>query len=759
VILLVLLALSAREALAQGRGSIVGTVRDAATRGPLAGVRVEALATAAASISAGDGAFAIRGLAAGHYIVRAQKIGYLVASDTSVMVGDTGSTRVELELERAPTRLADVIVTPGHFGVLQQELPSEQMLSREQLQTRPQIGEDIYRSVNRLPGVASSDYSARFSVRGGSGDELLVLLDGLELAEPFHLKDLDASLSIIDVQAIGGIDLITGGFPAQYGNRLTGIFDMRSLEDAPDDAHSSIGLSFSNARVRSQGAFARGNGRWLLSARRGYLDLLLKMINNKDDISPRYYDVLAKTEMRLGPNHVVAAHLLHAGDRLVFEEAPSRIESHYDNSYGWLTWRARLSQRLTAYTVASIGRLTWRRQGRDFEGGEQSFSLADDRRFLFAGLKQDWMFEATDRYLLKWGLEVRGLDMKYDYFNWRRRFSLENDQIVAVVDTTEMALVPRGRRLGLHAAQRLRLFTGLAVETGFRVDEQSYTHERRVDPRFNVAYSIGARTTLRAAWGRYSQPQEIYQLPVQDGDAVFRDAEVAEHRVLGIEHSPWSGLRVRVEGYQRKLTHIRPRSLSLSNDLDVFPEARLDRVHLAPERGEARGVELFVQRSGLGPVEWTASYALGKVEDEIAGGQVARPMDQRHTVYVDLGYRPSPKWRLGTAWQYHSGWPVTDIVFRDSTLANGSLVVVSTAGPLFAERLPAYHRLDVRATRYFDLHRGRLAVFVDVFNLYDHENVNGYEYDLSRNGGTLITRRLPLTMLPVLPSIGASWEF
>lgn len=758
-VIAIVLALLVPPAGLAAQGAIVGTVREAATLAPIAGARVEIVGSASASTSTADGSFAIHGLSAGAYVVRVRRLGYLPATDAAVAVPEGGTATVELFLARAPTRLADVIVTPGHFGVLDANLPSEQVLSRENIETRPQIGEDIYRSVNRLPGVASSDYSAKFSVRGGSGDELLVLLDGLELAEPFHLKDLDASLSIIDVQAIGGIDLITGGFPAQYGDRLTGIFAMRSLDEAPEGTRSSIGLSFTNARAMSQGSFAGDRGRWLVSARRGYLDLVLKMINDENDISPQYYDVLAKTEWKLGANHVIGAHVLHAGDHLVFEEDASRIDSRYDNSYGWLSWQARVAPRLSAQTIASVGRLTWRRGGRDFEGTQQSFALDDRRRFLFAGVKQDWVFEASDRYLLKWGADVRGQDMDYDYFAWRRRFAIENDQIVPVYDTTTATQEPTGHRLGLYAAQRLRALPGLAVETGVRMDEQSHTHQRRFDPRFNAAYSVGTRTTLRAAWGRYSQAQEIFQLQIQDGESTFHDAEVAEHRVLGIEHIPWPGMRLRLEGYQRRLTDMRPRYLSLSNDIDVFPEARLDRVRLDPERGEARGIELFAQRAASGRLDWTASYGLAKVEDRIGGRDVARPIDQRHTVYVDLGFRPNRKWRLGAAWQYHSGWPVTEIAFRDSVLPDGSIAIVSTAGPLFADRLPAYHRMDVRATRYFDIRRGRLAVFLDAFNLYDHENINGYEYNLDRHNGTLITERVPLTMLPLLPSIGASWEF
>jgi len=127
-----------------------------------------------------------------------------------------------LNLAEEAIPLSEVIVTPGHFSMMQKETTIRQTLKREDIRSFPQLGEDIYRAVTRLPGLAGNDYSSKFSVRGGENEEVLVLLDGMKLYEPFHLKDFGGSVSVIDVEAIGGIDMITDAFTADYGDRLSG---------------------------------------------------------------------------------------------------------------------------------------------------------------------------------------------------------------------------------------------------------------------------------------------------------------------------------------------------------------------------------------------------------------------------------------------------------------------------------------------------------------------------------------------------------
>jgi outer membrane receptor protein involved in Fe transport len=125
--------------------------------------------------------------------------------------------------EEPPVRLDKVVVTPSRFGIAEERLAINATLTNAELETLPQLGEDLYRTISRLPGLSSNELSAKFLVRGAPNSEMLARFDGVDLIEPFHLKDWDGTLSIVDLQTIGSVDLVTGGFTTDYGDRLAGV--------------------------------------------------------------------------------------------------------------------------------------------------------------------------------------------------------------------------------------------------------------------------------------------------------------------------------------------------------------------------------------------------------------------------------------------------------------------------------------------------------------------------------------------------------
>jgi len=164
---------------------------------------------------------------------------------------------------------------------------------------------------------------------------------------------------------------------------------------------------------------------------------------------------------------------------------------------------------------------------------------------------------------------------------------------------------------------------------------------------------------------------------------------------------------------------------------------------------------------------WAGSYVLASAQDRIDGNWVPRFMDQRHAFSLTIGYRPSPKWTFAGSWHIHSGWPYTPQVIRFDTLTvfqgegeNWPLGWKQEFGPMNSDRLPAYHRLDLRATRRFELRRGTLDVYVDLFNAYNQTNLRSWDYDLRAiHNQTMFIREPDEELLPILPSIGFRWEF
>ena len=655
-----------------------------------------------------------------------------------------------------PLALDQVVVTPSKFGVAEQRTSVGATLTSAELETLPQIGDDLYRSIARLPGLAADDFTARFWVRGAPNTQVLARLDGVELIEPFHLKDVDGALSIVDPQTINRLDLTTGGFTADYGNYLAGVLTMETK--AATAPHTTLGLSLTGVGGSNQGVFAQGRGRWLAAARRGYPDVALRVSGRDDEVTPRYYDVTAQVEYQAAPGHTVSLHALHAGDTLTYQRTnnPS-LRSSYNSDYVWTRWQGTFGRDISSEAVLSFTRLTWDRRGTGSLDGFP-FSLRDQRDLDVVGLRNEWTVGLGERALMRAGLEAKSGDAHYDYALSRQYNDVVAGRVTPITVTTKAAPSPEGDSLGAFVATRIRPLASLVIEPSLRFDRQDLPSGSQTSPRMNAALSVG-RATIRAAWGAYFQPQRLHELAIADGDTVFRRAEFAEHRVLGLEVPLTRNINLRAEAYERLTSRVRPRWENIDNGYDLFPETQTDRVRLAPKSARARGVEFLVAgRTGLN-LRWNVSYALARTEELLAGRWVPRARDQRHTFYGDVTYALNPRWEFSASWQYHTGWPTTDVIYSLASLTNGRRSLVSANGTIYGLSLPDYHRLDLRATRRIKLSRGDLRVFIDVFNAYNRINLVGYDHNVSVNGTIVTNVRKPREQLPLLPSAGVSWGF
>lgn len=655
-----------------------------------------------------------------------------------------------------PLKLAEFVVTPSRFGVAEEKAAVTATLTSRELETLPQVGDDLYRSISRLPGLAADDFSAQFWVRGAPHRELRGRLDGLDLIEPFHLKDVDGALSLVDPQTISRLELSTGGFGVETGDRLAGVMTMETK--TPASAQTRLGLSLTGVGAMNQGVADGGKARWLVAARRGYPDIALKVANRDQDVTPRYYDVTGKVEYQVAPGQTLSLHALHGGDTFKYtrKNDPS-LRSSYDNDYLWARWRAQANPRLSGETVISGGWLTWNRSGGGAMDG-YPFSLRDDRSLdVFSG-RAEWNYTLNDEVILRTGVEASSASANYDYALSRAQTVVTAGKQVAQSTTINTRLSPDGSTFGAFVSARALATPTFVVEPGLRFDARDATSDREVNPRLNVAWTLG-RGTLRAAWGLYSQRQGLHELHVADGETRLGRTERAEHKIIGYEHPLTRQVSLRIEAYERNSWRLRPRWENVDNGYDLFPEAQPDRVMIAPKEGRARGVEMLLSSRGQRALTWNVSYALARAEERLATGWIRRAREQRHTIYADVTYVPNPRWQFSAAWQYHTGWPTTNVEYSLATLTAGRRVLVSANGPLYGLSLPDYHRLDLRATRRFALRRGELRVFVDVFNAYNRTNYVGYIHNVSVSGTTITETRKPRDQLPLLPSAGVAWEF
>ena len=783
------------DAAAQQPGSIDGSVLRPSSRQPIVGADIHLLGTTVSTTTDATGAFHLRTVPPGTYELRVEAPGSHPLQIVDLVIKPGLTTEIkDLELSLAPdqdgvqpletiyvnatqvvvsqspgigfdevhVKLSAVVVTPSRFGISEERVAANATLTNAELATLPQLGEDLYRTISRLPGLSSNELSAKFLVRGAPNSQLLARFDGVDLVEPYHLKDWDGVLSIVDLQTIGSVDMVTGGFTTDYGDRLAGVMTMETQEYARTQSLTTLGLSVTNVRATNQGTFAGGDGQWMVAARRGYVDLAVKLGGGTVNASPVYYDFSGKVQYRLSPQQTLSLHVLYAADTMKKAQSGNDpdLRSSYDSAYLWGRWQGRFGERLSGESVLAVSQLDWHRTGNGWiDDGAHRFMLHDDRRLDTVGLRQDWTLNLTEHALIRSGFEYKTGEARYDYALLRDLWTLSNGNLFTSTRAVNYALRPGGDYAAAYAALRLQPWSPLIIEPGARFERHTYTNDSSWSPRLNASLALGPRTTVRAAWGIYEQAQGLQELSVPDRETTFSRSERAEQRVLGVSHKLESGLALRLEAYERLSSRLRPYWENVVEPFNYFPEALYDRTKISPTRGRARGVELLVEHRGE-RFGWGASYAYATSEEQVGGHWIPRMWDQRHTFYTDVTYAPSRNWQLSAAWQFHTGWPYTDQIFSLVRLNDGTLIDSWVYGQTGALRAPAYHRLDLRATRTYRLKHGTLRAYADIFNAYNQRNEvgfdNHYAYVLN---GQLVVVKTPGRMLPMLPSAGLSWEF
>src|SRR6185503_5773159 len=135
------------------------------------------------------------------------------------------------------------------------------------------------------------------NIRGGRREEALFTIDGAEIHNAFHFRDIDGAFSVLDTSLVEGIDFVSGGMTADVGDYMSGVAGLQTRRPSPGDEYrSGVGISFVSAYGRTSGTYADDRGWWLASARRGFLDVLTKKVVPDDEqLTPRYTDVFVAT--------------------------------------------------------------------------------------------------------------------------------------------------------------------------------------------------------------------------------------------------------------------------------------------------------------------------------------------------------------------------------------------------------------------------------------------------------------------------------
>ena len=654
-----------------------------------------------------------------------------------------------------------VVVAASRYEISRDISASQFAIDRRSIQNMPDIGEDPIRATQRLPGTAASGASAVTHFRGGEGGEIGIMLNGQWLFDPFHIRDYQNVFSAIDARAIEGVEVYTGGFPVRYGDRMSGLVLMDSLE-AEKSRHTEIGLSVFNTSLLSAGSNKGRN--WVFSVRRGNLDLV---IDSKFG-EPSYFDVFGEYAFEISPRARLSINALFADDqvKIVLETDPAereQVTSDTSNAQLWLRLDSNWSEFLSSSTVLSMVDYSNRRDG-FANDPEKMNAMVDDRREVnqFA-IRQDWVWSPSDHHRTQWGIHAAYGEVDYRYEGSAEYFGLLaifEDQPSSL--SRSLVASPKGGSYAVYVSDRWRLSGRAIVEWGLRWDDQTYTDlssDSQLSPRLNVMLRPWDNTEFRFSVGRYHQSQPVHSLQIEDGITNFWPAQRADHLIVGVKHLINNETAVRLEAFRKDIGDVRPRFENLYDPLGIMPELQVDRVRLDPTRAEAHGLEISADRT-VGAWSWWGSYTWSKVTDRIDGRDVPRSWDQRHAAQGGFAWHDEV-WNFSAAASVHSGWPSTGLTLVDSGVdVDGEPINVAVPGTRNEINHSTFASLDVRLSRKFDVRRGFLTAFVEVSNLSNRRNVCCVDWDLAEDaqGNEVLENSLDYWM-PLLPAIGVLWEF
>lgn len=733
----------------QTEGEIRGRVVDGRSGEPIGRVAVQLAGTGHRAETSASGEFQMAGVAAGDYTLSVSTVGYhLVKKGFSLAAGET--KEFEVVLTASTLRQADSVeVTAGPFEMERAASPSALTLEGPEAKNLASVlADDPLRAVQGMPGVASNnDFASQFSVRAADYSRIGLYVDDLLVHAPFHQVqgETNASLTILNGDALDQIALYAGAWPARFADRTAGVLDVKTREGDRHRVRFRGTASASNAGLLAEGPLGKsGRGSWIASVRKSYLQYIIRRTSDDPTLAFGFTDGQGRLTYDLTPRHNLSLSVMDGTSGLDRTDARARLgvnspmTSDFRSTLIHLAWRYAATGRLLL-----VNRGAWLR--------ERGVSRSRDELPLTHDGYGEWIWRSdvswswTDAGTFEAGADARRL--REDGYTNRYQF---NPFAIRRLDLFRGT----GVRSGAYAQQSFGMLSGrLHLAAGARWSRQSVSGAGAYSPFASVTLSPLAATRLTLGWGQYAQFPELSQFY-----SMFARPWLAPERAIHFEASLEQRLgqrsRVRLEAYSRQDRDLLFRPWydpRLLNGRIFNPPA--DAQILNSQRGYARGAQILMQRrSANGFTGWASySYGTSKVNDRVLGIWFPSDYDQRHTVNLFASQRVRPSVNLSVKWVYGSGFPVPGFLTRTQS-------TYYLAGARNAARLDPYQRLDFRANKSKVFPRWKLTVFFEVVNLLNHSNrvfesFNGYN---SRTGVASLTFD---KMFPILPSAGIAAEF
>jgi hypothetical protein len=729
-------------------------------RSPVRGARVKRRDSPVESRSDSSGIALMENLPSGDFPLEVSADGYRALTRNIHFRATGDDPAAEILMTPQVERLEEVIVETSRYGLERANADGSFQSDRSLLTAMPDTDEDVARSLQQFPGVASNGLSGRTHVRGGREDETVFRFDGVTLFDPFHLKNFQGLFSAIDPAVTDSVTYWAGSFPIELSGSIGGIVDVSPRR--PTAPSAEAGVSVIDSSLMFATPFAEGRGSILVSGRMGNLSEVVRLLD-RDIGEPEFSDLTARATWDLNDRTHLVAGVLGLDDSISLstDDPVQRATAGYRDAYSWLKMRGEWIQDLQSETLLTHATLGLERNAQVTRLNISNGFLNQMSSSSVNSLRQELSWVPTPGLNLRLGGEFSRA-ISHD--------ALQSDAVFQPPFAPGIQPEPQISRnldvhthystLSIYGAARWRIARNSIVEFGLRRDGQNFQEENersQWNARVSLRHEFDKSTALRLAWGQFSQPEAIGRLDIADGVTDLESARRLNQLNASIEHTFGDNTNIRIEAYDKHEGSSKLTYESIFSPLVLTQEIEVDRLAFNSMGARMRGVELSVQSDQERPLSASATYSYSTAFDRIGGVDVPRSWSQPHSLQASVLWKRGP-WQLASFANWHSGWPFTPLTASSLTWQNPNAVTLAL-GPRNSARHVSFQTLDLRASWSTPLRHGSLEASLELKNALnaDNECCRTFQVVRAPNGSAMLIEKTR-DWLRLLPLIGIRWR-
>lgn len=786
---------------AQVGNDIRGEVRDIDTGEALPYANVSVKGTSRGATTNSDGYFVLVNEPVGLCSLYVSYIGYdPITVPVKNAVGMNQMLQIRMKETVVEVEGVSVTANAEMVEVSRKEI-SQITISPRQLSKLPSIGEvDVFRSIQLLPGISgASDGESGLYVRGGTPDQNLVLFDGMTI---YHVDHFFGFFSAFNADAIKDIQIFKGGFPAEYGGRISSVVNLTGKTGNKNKLQFGVGANLLSTHGYIEIPLWKF-GTFLIAARRSYTDFIQSPLYNKiykmmtgeesntsgsgpggqqvrereqsgdvqgAEFQPSFYfyDLNSKLTLLPSSKDIVTLSFYSGKDDLDKSQDYSQLSlehASYDasvqletidiNRWGNLgssaKWARQWGSRLhTDLLVAYSEYFSTYNKDRNltvFQVVTAEDSSGSNLSIVNSSLEDNKVKDFTGRLGITWNIH-RAHTLKAGV--WVSRFDSKYEYTLD--DTTNILDRIENGLLASYFIQDNWKIGISELTVGLRASRYDQTKKWYFEPRASFNVSFTPQLILKGGWGHYSQfVNRIVNENVLEGSRDFwiladenLKPSLSEHWILGLDYD-MEGWLFSVEGYYKSMKNLVEFTRRFTGQADYSD-------YFFIGDGLARGAEILIQKK-KGRLSGWLGYTLQKVDNTYPsfndGESFPADNDRRHEFNAVAKYTIGV-WTFAATCVYATGdaytAPESQYVLE---MLNGQKISYIHVGKKNGYRMPDYFRLDLSVSRQFQIGRFDSEFGLSIFNTTNHKNVWYREYNMETVPVT-ITDALMLGFTPTV---------